>query len=361
MIEYPMAVQTPLPDAKDLSLRARPVAAEKLPHGVHAEPGLPLVLRCAHDGPKDVTAVQEWYGAERHKIEALTVDHGAVLLRGFALPSVEAFGRLSAHHTEHRLRYVGGATPRARVSGHVYESTRIDARFKIELHQEKSYMPSFPRLLAFYCEYPPEEGGETLVCDMCEVTDRLPEDLKSRFARLGVLYKRNFRDGERRDMAIESGVLRDYHRVWQEAFDCQERADVERQCAQIGLQFEWLNDGSVTVSNVRPALVHHAGSGREIWFNQVTAQHPNPRSMGSRYHLLERFYARRPAYPYEVRYGDGGPISLNDLLPIYSAFGQCEIAVSWQQGDYLLIDNIQVAHGRNPYSGSRVIRVALMD
>lgn len=334
---------------------------QELPDGVSAEPGLPLILRPTHEGPGSLTEVEQWYTVSRSKIEALATHYGAVLLRGFAIPDTKAFSRLAACHSEHRFRYWGGASPRARLSENVYESTRLDERFKLALHQEKSYMSAYPHLIAFYCEQPSAKGGETLLCDMRAVTRRLPADLKARFAQRGVRYRRNFRDRDRPDAAIEAGTLREYHRVWQEAFDSETHDQVQAHCTNTGLEFEWLIDGSVTVSNTCPAIIRHPSTGEEIWFNQCTTQHANARSIGPSYVLLQRFYSNRPAYPYEVQFADGGPITVEDLTPVYDALDACEMAVAWQTGDYLLIDNINTAHGRNPYAGARAVRVALME
>ena len=37
------------------------------------------------------------------------------------------------------------------------------------------------------------------------------------------------------------------------------------------------------------------------------------------------------------------------------------IAVPWQNGDILMIDNILTFHGRNPYTGHRDVQVALLE
>jgi alpha-ketoglutarate-dependent taurine dioxygenase len=337
------------------------VQSPDLPAGVSAEPGLPLILRPSHEGPRDFAEVANWYAESRTQLEALATHYGAVLLRDFAVPDSHAFGSLAKCHMEHQYRYWGGASPRARLSENVYESTRIDKRFKLALHQEKSYMLVYPRLIAFYCEQPSQRGGETLLCDMREVTRRLPGDLKARFAQRGVQYRRNFRDRDRPDGAIEAGALREYHRVWQEAFDSETRAEAQAHCEQARLEFEWLSDGSLTVTNTCPAFIRHPLTGEEIWFNQSTAQHANARSLGPLYLLLQRFYSGRPAFPYDVQFGDGGSIALADLAPVYDALDACETGVAWEKGDYLLIDNIHTAHGRNPYVGARAVRVALME
>jgi alpha-ketoglutarate-dependent taurine dioxygenase len=332
-----------------------------LPEGVSMESGWPPIIRPAASGPQTPDEVLAWYDASRPALDTLLTQNGAVLLRGFAIPDMGAFGRMAALHPAHRLRYVAGTSPRAHLAGNVYESTRVDEHYKIALHQEKSYISAFPRMLAFYCEQPASEGGETTICDMREVSQRLPAETKKRFAARGVHFKRNFRDGDRRDEMIENSALREYHRVWQEAFDCETQEEVAEHCRQLGLEHQWLNDGSVTVSNTRPALICHPLSGEEIWFNQAATLHPNSHSLGSAYPIITHFYRDRPAPPYEVSYGDGGSMSVEDLVPIYGVMGEFERAVRWQRGDYLLLDNILVAHGRNPYSGPRAIRVAMFD
>jgi hypothetical protein len=332
-----------------------------VPAGTTAEAGLPLILRPAAEGPADFSEVLQWYRESRALLEQWAQYAGAVLLRGFAIPDATSFGRLAHCHPEHRLQYVGGATPRARIEGNVYESTRIDARFRIGLHQEKSYMAEYPRWLAFYCEKPCEEGGETLLCDMLEMTRRLPRELKDTFRQRGVKYIRNFRDRDCAGSDLEHGALEEYHRVWQEALDCQTRSEAEERCTQAGLQYHWLGDGSLTVSNVRPALIEHPRSREAIWFNQATTQHLNARSLGVSYFALRHFYGPRPAFPYEVRYGDDGPMTVQELTPVYDTLQSLELKLPWCRADYLLVDNIRMAHGRSPFRGDRVVRVALMD
>jgi hypothetical protein len=79
------------------------------------------------------------------------------------------------------------------------------------------------------------------------------------------------------------------------------------------------------------------------------------------YEYIRLLYRDRPARPYEVRLGDGTPITLDEIAQIYDALDAEEIAFPWQRGDLLLLDNIAVAHGRNPFKGSRDIQVALFD
>ncbi|WP_186180152.1 TauD/TfdA family dioxygenase [Burkholderia gladioli] len=327
---------------------------------------LPLcVTPLAPELASSTEAFTAWYAARRAAVDTLLDAHGAVLWRGFALPDTAAFGRFGALYPAHRQGYTAGAAPRQQIAGQVYESTRMPPPFKIGLHQEMAYMPAFPRLVAFYCRQPAEAGGETPICDMRRVTERLPAPLRERFAERGVMYLRNFAaPGESAaDKEVRaSSPFGEYHRAWDDAFGTTGRAEVERLCAERDLGWRWLDDGSVTVSHVGPAMRVHPRTGQAVWFNQASAQHPNPRSMNAySFRYLQRVYGGRAAFPYEIRYGDGEAMPFEDLIAVYDALDREELSFPWQRGDLLLVDNMLVAHGRNPYRGHRDTQVMLFD
>ena len=63
--------------------------------------------------------------------------------------------------------------------------------------------------------------------------------------------------------------------------------------------------------------------------------------------------------PRNAYFGDGSPISDVDLAEIRGAIDAATVAFPWQARDVLLLDNMLVAHGRNPYRGERKILAAL--
>lgn len=326
---------------------------------------LPLVIQPElAELVKDTGTLCDWYRQHLREFDELLDHYGALLFRGFALPDTRHFHRIVDLYPTHSAGYVAGAAPRKRVEGNVYESTRMPAPFKIGMHQEKAYMADFPRLLGFYCKTAPQEGagGETPLCDMRALTARLSPQLLDKFRAKGVMYLRNFcAPGDSIDVP-KTGSFVEYHQSWVDAFGVEDREEVEALCAQRRLLFKWLDDGSLTVSHIGSATLHHPRTGAEVWFNQATAQHSNSRSMGSlSYRYLHHQYGNRLALPYEVKFGDGSPMSLDDLDAVYDAFDAEERAFPWQAGDFLLIDNILVAHGRNPFRGVRDIQVAMMD
>ena len=224
--------------------------------------------------------------------------------------------------------------------------------FKIGLHQEMAYMPAFPRLVAFYCRQPADAGGETPICDMRRVTARVPAALRERFAERGVMYLRTFAapgaraDGPRRP---SGHAVRRIPPAVDDAFGTTERDEVERLRGarrRLPLARRRQRDGVARRQRAAHASAHRRN--RVVQPGERAAPEPALDGRAS-YRYLQRMYGGRAAFPYEIRYGDGSPMPFDDLVAIYDAFDDEERAFPWQAGDVLVVDNMLVAHGRNPY------------
>jgi hypothetical protein len=65
--------------------------------------------------------------------------------------------------------------------------------------------------------------------------------------------------------------------------------------------------------------------------------------------------------PFNTFYGDGSPIEPSVLEEVRDAYAQETLAFPWEMGDILMVDNMLVAHGREPFSGPRKILVAMAE
>jgi len=68
---------------------------------------------------------------------------------------------------------------------------------------------------------------------------------------------------------------------------------------------------------------------------------------------------REEDLPRNVYYGDGSKIEdsvMDDLVALYL---QTAVSFPWQEQDIIMLNNMLVAHSRNPYVGERKIVVAL--
>ena len=63
--------------------------------------------------------------------------------------------------------------------------------------------------------------------------------------------------------------------------------------------------------------------------------------------------------PRNAFYGDDTPFEINVLNHIREIYNQEKIVFKWQKGDIMLLDNILMAHGREPYKGERKVAVAM--
>ena len=63
--------------------------------------------------------------------------------------------------------------------------------------------------------------------------------------------------------------------------------------------------------------------------------------------------------PRNAYYGDGSPIEPQILEDIRKAYQAETVTFAWQAGDILMVDNMLVSHGRNPFEGERRVLVGM--
>lgn len=65
--------------------------------------------------------------------------------------------------------------------------------------------------------------------------------------------------------------------------------------------------------------------------------------------------------PRQVYYGDGSPIEDSVMDHVGEVYERYAVRFQWQQHDLIVLDNMLVAHARDPYVGDRKIVVAMGD
>lgn len=300
---------------------------------------LPLVARPAADG-LDLVA---WARDHRDWVEEHLDRHGGILFRGFGIDSTARLEALIVALYGALLTYNDRVQPRSQVSGNVYTSTEYPPDQTIELHNECSYSYSWPLRIFFLCLQPSAEGGATPIADCRRVLERIDPTVRKRFIERQVQYVRNFGDG--------FGIS------WQDAFQTDDRAEMEAFCARTGVSLEWKGDGRLRTRSRRPVSVRHPRTGEDVWFNAAVSSHISTVEASVRATLESEFAPDE--LPKNSLYGDGASIEPETLEEVRRAYRAETVTFDWQRGDVLLLDNMLACHGRAPYRGDRKVVVGM--
>lgn len=303
---------------------------------------IPLVVQPAVDGINFLS----WSAANKEYIDNLLLQHRALLFRNFNVENVNDFEQfVIATSDGGLLEYRDRSTPRDELGDKTYSSTIHPADQYIHLHNEGTYWITWALKIFFSCLKVPSERGETPIADVRKVYERIDPEIRDRFAAKKMMLVRNYNEG--------------FGLPWQEVFQATDRAEVEEYCRQNLIDFEWKSGDRLRTRQVRPAIRKHPRTGDAVWFNHAAFFHVTSLEPAARDALMSEF--GEEGLPYNTYYGDGEPIEPSVAEHLRDAYLQEKIVFPWQKGDILMLDNMSVAHGREPYVGDRLVVVGMTE
>lgn len=299
-------------------------------------PQFPLVVEPAQTG----LDLQQWIDNNVQQFERDLLQYGAILLRGFAVDTVEKFQALMAAFPTEKLEYKFRSSPRYALADNVYVSTTYPNDQSIAMHSESSYAPNHPARIVFCCIISAEEQGETPIADNRMIYNGLSEELKAKFTEKGVMYRRNLNPM----MGLN----------WREVFQTEDKQEVEANCKESGINFTWESDEDLILDWTKKGIWQHPMTNETVWFNHAL--------FFNKHMLLEEILDLVDSddeLPNNTYFGDGTEISAAEIDEIKQAYKNATIEFPWQKGDVLFLDNMLISHGRNPYKGDRKIIVSM--
>jgi len=302
---------------------------------------LPLVLKPSRDG----VDLLSWARNSRSFLETNLQKFGGILFRGFDVETPERFQEFIGAAEGEALEYKERSSPRSSGKGNIYTSTDYPPDQRIFFHNENSYAHTWPMKIFFFGYIPPEVGGETPIVDVRKVFQRISPETRKKFADHDVLYVRNF--------SSLVGL------PWQTVFQTEDRQKVEEYCRETGYQIEWLEGDKLRTKRPGPVAVKHPKTGEMVWFNHATFFHLSTLPETIRNALLGQFGEEN--LPSNTYYDDGRPIEPEVLDELREAYQSEMVRFRWEKGDILMLDNMLVAHSREPFSGPRNILVGMAD
>lgn len=299
---------------------------------------IPLVIKPVVEG-LDIT---QWAQNNQTLLKNLLLQHGALLLRGFKVKTAEKLNQFVQASSDGKLlKYIDRTSPRTTVKGKIYTSTIYPAEYPIMLHHELTYAVNYPLKIYFCCTKAAEAGGETPIADGRKVYQKIDSEIVQAFQAKKWMLVRNYNDG--------LGL------PWQEVFQTEERAAVEDYCKKNTIEFIWKSGDRLQTRQIRAAVHNHYQTGEPIWFNHAAFFHYTNLNAD----LRAEFNVED--LPYNTYYGDGSAIAPETISHINQVYQQEKIMFPWQEGDIMMLDNMAVAHGRQPYKGEREILAAMSE
>ncbi len=290
---------------------------------------------------------------------------GAVLLRGLPIENtVQAETLLLALGVNFDDNYLGGASPRSRLSDHFFTSTEAPASYVISFHTEMCYLKQRPGKIFFYCITEPQTYGETPIFDCAAIFDALSPETRTKVENLGMIYQRYLGDKKPRIFNV--------YKTWRDSLQASTKEEAEAACRKQGLEFEWQANGGLITQAKMPGFIVDPETGRKCisltLYNGEAAPY-DLKTFSHRLNTLTRLglsslvrsqYVKKNVFM-RTLWGDGSAISPAETREMIDAAWSSSNLFSWKQGDLLILDNIRCGHGRLNVVKPRKIAAALGD
>ncbi|KAF2680762.1 Clavaminate synthase-like protein [Lentithecium fluviatile CBS 122367] len=286
---------------------------------------------------------------------------GAVLFRSLPISSPHDYSCLAHSFGFVPHEEVGRPPIRTVLAPNVKTANEGPPELPIWPHNEYGWSMHHPSWLTFSCLEIPRSGGATPLISSIGLAYRLEKeapDFLKRLLQRGVRYV--YRYG-REEVVSTTGasVFAAYGQRIEDSDDEETiKHKIEEEVKRHSELFEWHEDGSLSVTHIVPIIRKHLETGSTSWFGNLTSAYGRSRHHGA---TQPPFRGDDGSYHPLPTYGDGLPISTDDLELALNIAEEMQVDVHWEQGDIVLLDNLAVMHSRKPWVGKRLVLAALWD
>jgi alpha-ketoglutarate-dependent taurine dioxygenase len=335
---------------------------------------LPLIIEPNGNG-KSKKDLLHWMAANKDSIAQKFSKHGALLFRGFDIDTPNDFEDLALQVDPRLENGYYGTSPRNLVKGtkYVFTASELPGYYPIAQHCEMSYATNPPINIFFYCHVEPEYGGESPICNFRKVYAEMNSKIRDEFDKKGVITVRNYSGLESKSRFNLFELKK-----WNEIFNTTDKAEVEKQCREQQIEFEWLDGGNLRLLHRTPAAIEHPVTKEKTWFNHLQVFHPHGADVEYSYihqhqHRGKTFFWKNflslmvkiksmSTAPIDqsmnVLFGDGSPVPNSYVEHIEEVIWKNLVILPWKKNDVIAVDNFSTSHGRLPYEGKREILVS---
>jgi len=299
--------------------------------------------------PTNGTDLSAYLNSNRDQVDETLATTGAVLFRGFHVPTVGEFDAGIVAYGAENFTYKDSLSNAVRINltPRVFTANEAPPTTSIFLHHEMAQTPIYPSKLFFYCHNychkAAERGGATPLCRSDILLNKLSEaepELIQEFVEKGVSYSNT--------MPAHDDHNSGQGRSWRSTLSAKTKPDAETRLRTLGYSWAWGDDETLRMTSPKLDAVKILPDGSSVFFNQLIAAYrgwSDTRNEASK----------------SISFGDGSPIDADKLGTAIQLADELSFDLNWHSGDVALVDNFRVMHGRRPYEGTRKVLVSLVN
>ncbi len=334
---------------------------------------LPLIIEPNGNGNSKPELLL-WLKNNKAELDKSFLKNGAILFRGFEIDTPKDFEDLAVQVDSRLEQSYYGTSPRNLVAGTkcVFTASELPGYYPIPQHCEMTYVKHPPVNIFFYCHVEPEYGGESPICNFRKVYAEMNPKIRNEFDTKGVLTVRNY-SNPKKSSPFNLFELK----KWNQIFNTEDKAEVEKQCREQEMDFEWMPGDNLRITHRTPATIKHPVSGETVWYNHLQVFHPHGADVEYSYihthqqrsktffwkHFLKvmvklKSITTQPIdQSMNVLFRDGSAVPNSYVEHIQELIWKNLVILPWKKNDVIAVDNFSTSHGRLPYEGKREILV----
>jgi alpha-ketoglutarate-dependent taurine dioxygenase len=265
---------------------------------------------------------------DRDRIIELIKSSGVVFFKGFRCDTAD-FEAFTNRFSNDFMNYKGGRYFRRAVNDdgtitsvayHLQGDDKEQDTFPLPMHGEMYYLEHRPVLIWFFCAHPALKDGETTVADGAELYRQLGESTRKLFAAQRLKYIRFYPEQE-----------------WKIRFQSSDLDEAAEFCRQNGMRVIVDRQAkTLTTEYLHPAVITSRWHGHTVFINNILPVT-----------LQERHGVKGDNL---VRLEDGSKIPPEVVSEIETCCERLTRCIPWQAGDFAVVDNTRVLHGRRRFN-----------
>ncbi|KUI61243.1 hypothetical protein VP1G_08419 [Cytospora mali] len=275
------------------------------------------------------------------ELKRLSQEHGgALLLRGLPIRSAEDYSEIAHAFGFVAHEEVGRPPIRTILAKNVKTANEGPPELPIWPHNEYGWSTIHPAWISFCALETPDSGGETPIISGLGLARALQEQVPEFVENLrtkGVKYV--YRYGVATIMSTTGASIIDAYgqHVKIDDDEITIRKKVEEEVKRHSQDFEWHEDGSLSVTHVVPIIRKHEDFGLTTWFGNLTSAWGRSKHHGA---TRPPYRGDDGSYHPPPLYGDGTIIESHYLDLALAIAESSQVLVEWEQGDVVLLDGL---------------------